>query len=154
MKQRRWWRPVVLVGAVLMVSACGGDDEEGTQQTPGPVPTAATEATDEVSVSFARPEDGATVTSPVRVQMQSTGILIGPVAEAREDTGHFDIMVDVGCVTPGQEIPNDEQHLHFGDGGSTAEIELEPGEHTLCLQASTNDHIAYDATDEITITVE
>lgn len=106
-------------------------------------------------VSFAEPQDGETVSSPVRVVMQSEEITIEEAGEVREGAGHFHIMVDVGCVEPGETIPADsEQHLHFGDGSTEATVELDPGEHTLCLQVGDGAHTALDATDEITITVE
>ena len=104
-------------------------------------------------VSFAEPEDGATVSSPVRVVMQSEEIRIEEAGEVREGAGHFHIMVDVECVEPGQTIPEDDQHLHFGDASTEASIDLDPGEHTLCLQVGNGQHAALDATDEITITV-
>ncbi len=105
-------------------------------------------------VSFVQPEDGATVSSPVRVVMQSEEIRIEEAGEVREGAGHFHIMVDVECVEPGQTIPEDDQHLHFGDASTEASVDLEPGEHTLCLQVGNGQHAALDATDEITITVE
>lgn len=105
-------------------------------------------------VSFAEPADGATVSSPVRVVMQSEEVTIEPAGEVQEGTGHFHVMVDVGCVEPGEVIPSDDDHLHFGDGSSETSVELEPGEHTLCLQVGDGLHTALDATHEITITVE
>lgn len=106
------------------------------------------------SVSFVEPDDGATVSSPVSVVMQADGITIEPAGEVIEDAGHFHVMIDVGCVTPGDEIPADDQHVHFGDASTETTLELTPGEHTLCLQAGDGLHTALDATDEITITVE
>lgn len=106
------------------------------------------------SVGFVEPDDGATVTSPVRVVMEAEGITIEPAGEVNEGAGHFHIMIDVGCVEPGVEIPADDQHVHFGDASTEASLELMPGEHTLCLQAGDGLHNALDATNEITITVE
>ncbi len=104
-------------------------------------------------VSFAEPEDGQTVASPVQVRMQSEEIRIEEAGEVREGAGHFHIMVDTACVEPGETIPEDDQHLHFGDASTETTIDLDPGEHTLCLQVGNGRHTALDATDEITITV-
>jgi uncharacterized protein DUF4399 len=104
-------------------------------------------------VSIASPEDGATVESPFGVSMEADGFTIEPAGEVREGTGHFHLMVDAGCVAPGQEIPEDGSHVHFGDGATEADLDLPPGEHTLCLQAGDGAHTALDLTDEITITV-
>lgn len=53
----------------------------------------------------------------------------------------------------GKTIPKDDQHQHFGDGSTEAELELEPGEHTLCLQFADGAHVATGLTDEVTVTV-
>lgn len=161
-------RLVAVAGAaVLVLAACGdGDTDEGA--TPdGATPTAAASPTGEAmspdgdmdhseppTASFVAPEDGATATSPVAVEMAAEGIEIAPAADAVEGAGHFHVMVDTDCLAVGETIPNDDTHLHFGDGSTSADVELEPGEHTLCLQVGTNDHSATAATAEITVTVE
>ena len=63
-------------------------------------------------------------------------------------------MVDTPCIEPGQVIPKDAQHLHYGKGQTEAKVDLEAGEHTLCLQAGDGAHTALDLTDEITVTVD
>jgi hypothetical protein len=54
----------------------------------------------------------------------------------------------------GEVIPSDDDSLHFGDGSMETSVELEPGEHTLCLQVRDGVSTALDATHEITVTVE
>lgn len=107
-------------------------------------------------VEFAGIKDGATVSSPVSIEFATTGgFEIIPAADGGgEGAGHMHVMIDVGCIAVGEEIPADDSHVHFGDGSTSTDLELEAGEHTLCLQAGDGDHIAMDATDEITITVE
>ncbi len=144
----------VSVGAVAVLlllagSACGDDDDEAT-------PTTTTEAPEPVaSVELVEPDDGAEVASPVHLEMAAEGFTIEPAAQGvREGAGHFHVMVDVGCVEPGQPIPVDTPgYNHFGMGQTEADLELAPGEHTLCLQAGNGGHIATDLTDEVTITV-
>ncbi|MGH8906254.1 MAG: DUF4399 domain-containing protein [Egibacteraceae bacterium] len=106
------------------------------------------------AVSFAEPTDGEAMSSPVRVTMEATGFDVEPAGEVRERAGHFHIMIDTGCITPGQPIPSDAAHLHYGMAQSTAELPLPPGQHTLCLQAGDGAHTALDLTNEITITVQ
>lgn len=92
--------------------------------------------------------------SPVQVEMEAQGITIEPAeAGVNEGAGHFHIMVDTDCVAPGEIIPDDDQHRHFGNGATSAELELEPGEHTLCLQLGDGAHEAREPTHEITVTV-
>lgn len=104
-------------------------------------------------VSFEKPKDGATVTSPVHIDMQAEGFRIEEAGPVREGAGHFHLMVDVGCVEPGRTIPQDGVHLHIGDGSTETDVALDPGEHILCLQAGDGEHTALDLTDEVTITV-
>ena len=130
---------LVLLGAVLLaLTGCGGGEDAGGS----------------ASSSFAAPADGDTVSSPVPVEMAAEGFEVAPAEGATEGQGHFHIMVDTDCVAEGETVPSDETHLHFGDGSTSTEVELEPGEHTLCLQAGDATHSAFGATDEITITVE
>ena len=104
-------------------------------------------------MTIASPEDGATVQSPFTVGMEAEGLTIEPAGEARDGAGHFHLMVDTDCVAPGQVIPEDEGHLHYGDGATEAELNLSAGEHSLCLQAGDGAHTALGLTDEVTITV-
>ena len=116
--------------------------------------TACSSGGDEASVSFTGISDGDTVSSPVSVGFDATGFTIEEAGEINEDAGHMHVMIDAGCVEVGETIPSDDQHLHFGDGSTSADLELEPGDHDLCLQAADGAHVALDLTDEISITVE
>ncbi|SFC48139.1 protein of unknown function [Halobiforma haloterrestris] len=109
----------------------------------------------EGSVEFVRPEDGAEVTNPVAFEAEVEGLKLEPAEEEdpEDGNGHLHVIVDEGCMNPGYVIPQDEGYHHLGDGESETELDLEPGEHDLCLQASDGIHNAYDLTDEITIEV-
>lgn len=133
---RHPWVAAVAMVPVLALASCGGDDAAA-------------------SVAFDRPSDGDSVQSPVTVEMAAEGVTIEPAdAGVNEGAGHFHVIIDAGCVQPGEVIPKDDTHHHFGDGSTTTELELEPGEHTLCLQLATGDHVATDLTDTITVTVD
>ena len=116
------------------------------------------EASDESpSVRFGLPADGATVTSPIEVAMLATGLIVEPSGEVNEGAGHFHILVDTDFTPAGEIIPTDEKHLHYGQGQTTATLELEPGEHTLRLQFADGLHTALEGdqyTDTITVIVE
>jgi hypothetical protein len=124
-----------LVLLALLASSCGGGDGGGA------------------GVSIASPGDGATVESPVAVTMEAEGLVVEAAGEAREGAGHFHLIVDADCLAAGETIPADERHRHLADGANETALTLEPGEHTLCLQAGDGAHEALDLTDEITITV-
>lgn len=135
---------LLLVAAVLVAAACGGDDEsDGGSADSGAA-----------SVTLASPGEGDTVTSPVTFQMEASNFTIEPAGDQQEGAGHFHLMIDVSCVDTGENIPVDDNHLHYGDASTTAEVELEPGEHTVCLQAGDGLHFALDLTDTVTFTVE
>lgn len=105
------------------------------------------------SVSIASPDDGATVESPFTVVMEAEGFTIEPAGDVRDGAGHFHLMVNTGCMSPGEVIPEDADHLHFGDGATQTHLDLPAGEHSLCLQAGDGAHTALELTDEITVTV-
>ncbi|XVH31088.1 DUF4399 domain-containing protein [Haloferacaceae archaeon DSL9] len=106
-------------------------------------------------VSFVEPDHGATVQSPVAAQFEASDpIAIEEAGEVTQNGGHWHVLVDTDSVPVGEIIPDDDHHIHFGDGSSEADLDLEPGEHTLVLQLGDGRHRALPKTDEITITVE
>ncbi len=116
----------------------------------------AEEATGDVGVEFVTPADGATVPRQFEVTMAARGLTVEPAGEIREGAGHFHILVDTDYVAPGEVIPRDAQHIHFGQGELTATLELEPGEHVLRLQFSNGAHLVLEGNqyrDQITVTV-
>ncbi len=102
------------------------------------------EGAQEPSVRFAGLADGATVSSPFEVTMEATGLVVEPSGEINEGAGHFHILVDTPFVDAGAVIPTDEAHLHYGQGQTTASLDLPPGEHTLRLQFADGAHIALE----------
>ncbi len=106
-------------------------------------------------VRFVTPQDGETVRSPVAVEMSATDFILEPAANGvNEGRGHLHIMIDVPCVEARLTVPPDDQHLHFGQAQTETSLELDPGEHFLCLQAADGNHTALPIIHEITITVE
>ncbi len=138
----------VVAAATLLAAACGDDDDDV-----GSGATTTAEA-GEPSVAFVAPTDGASVSNPVVVEFAAEGFTLEPAGEVHEGAGHLHVMVDVPCLAPGETIPRDAQHVHFGKGQTEGTIDMEAGEHTLCLQAGDGTHTALDLTDEITITVD
>jgi len=109
------------------------------------------------SVSITSPAEGAVVTSPFDVVMQATDFTIEAASNGPSDgAGHFHILVDQPAVAPGQAIPNNpgDGYYHYGDGSTTATLDLDPGAHTIRIQAGTANHLAYDLTDSVNIVVE
>lgn len=109
----------------------------------------------EGSVEFVQPDDGAEVTSPVSVEFDVEDLEIDAADdEPEESRGHMHLLIDVDCVEPGELIPQgEEEYIHYSEGELEDSVELEPGEYDLCAQAGDDAHIAYDLTDEISVTV-
>lgn len=107
-------------------------------------------------VFFKNLEDGATVTSPVKVEMGVEGITIKPAGELVEGTGHHHIIINEGPTPFGTVVGADATHIHFGKGQEETELDLEPGEYTLTLQFADGFHRSYgeDVSTTIKITVE
>ena len=108
------------------------------------------------SVAFASPADGATVTSPFEVVMVANGLTVEPAGEIHEGAGHFHILIDTDFIAPGELIPFDDNHRHFGQGQLTTMLDLKPGVHILRLQFANGADIALDGDQyraEITVNV-
>ncbi|PSP96364.1 hypothetical protein BRC94_12910 [Halobacteriales archaeon QS_5_70_17] len=86
--------------------------------------------------------------------MDAEGYTVEEAGEVNEGAGHFHVLVDRDPVAAGEMIPNDDGHVHFGDGATTAELDLAFGEHTLVLQPGNGAHEACPIHEEITVTVE
>jgi hypothetical protein len=102
-----------------VLAACGGGGEPPTPPT----------------VSFHQPTNNAIVPPTFTVIMGvDEGFVVEPAGEVRGGAGHFHILIDTDLIEAGEDIPDDEQHLHFDDGSTEAEITLSPGTHVLRLQ--------------------
>ncbi|MEL6318822.1 MAG: DUF4399 domain-containing protein [Pseudomonadota bacterium] len=117
------------------------------------------------SVYFVNLEDGATVSSPVKVIFGLSGMGVAPAGTEKEKTGHHHLLIDRPPLGQGPDgadefeanLPADENHRHFGGGQTEASVELAPGSHTLQLVLGDKDHIPHTppvTSEVITITVE
>ncbi len=115
----------------------------------GPVPEGA-------KVFFVEPKDGATVASPVKIQMGVEGMEVQPAGKIQDGSGHHHIVIDSDSVAKGTLVPADDKHKHFGKGQTETELQLAPGQHTLQLQFANGVHLSYgeQMSAKITITVE
>lgn len=154
-------RKTLLVLAVSGVAAFGvaacGDDEEDTT-------TAA--STDEASVSFVEPTDGATASDPVTAEVQVEGFGINADAVGKDNVegeGHLHFSMDGGEYdTPEYSGANGELAKQLGvDGQYSPSTEptityegLPKGEHTLEVDLVNNDHTETGTSATVTFEVE
>lgn len=157
--------------SLALLSACGGSEEEApaVEESAPEAPAAATpaalepsglprsEAIEGASVFFIMPEDGATVSSPVDIEFGIDRMSLVPAGVNEKFSGHHHLLIDTELPPLDRPIPADSNHIHFGDGSTSTQVELPPGEHTLLLLLGDHLHIPHDppvASQTITITVE
>ena len=143
-------RPFLTVAAVALLvlfAACAAD-ESGDSETHDDHEAEAAEAVDDGAprVYFDGLENHDTIPSLVTLNFAAENFTIEPVGDGaiNEGAGHYHIAIDGECLEPGIVIPTADPWIHFGDGSSSIEIELEPGEHYLCLQIGDGEHRTLD----------
>jgi hypothetical protein len=103
------------------------------------------------------PADGATVTSPFKVQFGLTGMGIAPAGTQVENTGHHHLLIDAPTVDFTVPLPSNDQVKHFGKGQTETTLDLKPGTHKLQLVFADWKHQAFTPpvqSETITITVK
>jgi len=118
---------------------------------------AATPSPDNAKVFIISPEDGATVSSPVKVKFGLEGMVLAPAGSNKPNSGHHHLLIDANEPKMDEPIPKDANHVHFGKGQSEAMVDLKPGEHTLQLLLGDKAHMPHDPevmSKQITITVK
>ena len=154
----------LLIAAVATAVGLGGI----ACRSEAPKEEAATETTSTESheghqlakVYFAKPKDGATVSSKSLTKFvftadnyQISPVPQGEVKEARANMGHFHLGVDTDCLPPGTVIPKADagakpgtagQWIHFGTGSNNIEMALNPGPHKMSVQVGDDLHTAVD----------
>lgn len=107
-------------------------------------------------VYFISPNNGDTVKSPVRIVFGLRGMGVAPAGTEVPNTGHHHLIIDAPLPPLDENIPMDENHVHFGGGQTEASIELSPGTHTLQLLLGDLYHMPHEPavySKQITITV-
>lgn len=140
---------LLALAATTLLQACSGGDE-APNAAADPVTTSA------ASVFIISPVNGETVTSPVTVEFGISGYALAPAGTYEEGTGHHHLILDAELPPLDAPIPSSENYLHFGKGQTSAELELEPGEHTLQLLLGDGNHVPHSTaliSDPIVITV-
>ncbi|MEI7464972.1 MAG: DUF4399 domain-containing protein [Burkholderiales bacterium] len=102
------------------------------------------------------PADGATVSSPFKVQFGVKGMTVAPAGTVAEGTGHYHLLINTDVIPKGDVIPADAQHLHFGKGQTEAELKLDPGTYKLTVLFADGLHKSYgnDMSASIRVTVK
>ena len=153
--------PISVITAAFTVMAACSQEQASAPATPSPQaspPTLQrTASAADARVFFITPADAAVVSSPVTLEFGMEVMTVVPAGDMTADSGHHHILIDTGLPDLNLPIPKDERHVHFGDGSSSTELDLAPGEHSLQLLVADHLHIPHDPplySEVITITVE
>lgn len=96
------------------------------------------------TVAFKNLKDGETVSSPVKIEMEATGIAVDTAGAVKPNSGHFHILVDAEDSIPsGEVVATDSSHIHFGKAQTETSLNLSPGKHKLVLQFADGAHRSY-----------
>jgi len=109
--------------------------EKGERTTP----------TEGARVFFIFPQNGVTLTSPIHVEMGVEGMTVEPAGKIVLGTGHHHLLIDRtgGFIPDGEIVPKDEVNIHFGNGQTEYDLELEPGTYKISLQFANGFHESY-----------
>ena len=171
MKSTRPCTMLTGIVALLALAACGQQDaaptvaDESSTDTAAPATVAEqpmslplrTASPAGATVFFITPGDGETLTSPVTVEFGLSGMSVVKAGVNEAHSGHHHLLVDTNPPNMELPIPANANHIHFGDGSTSTELALEPGEHTLRLLLGDHLHIPHDPpimSDTITITIK
>lgn len=109
------------------------------------------------AVYIIAPANGATVSSPVKVQFGLTGMGIAPAGSQIAGTGHHHLLINSPTVDLALPLPTTEQIVHYGLGQTETTLKLAPGTHKLQLLLGDWKHQAFNPalqSDVVTITVK
>lgn len=108
------------------------------------------------AVDVANLRDGMSVSSPLRVDFSIRGMGVIPAGKPHPKAGHHHMLVDTPLpANPGDKIPFNDFHRHFGKGQTGTVVALAPGPHRLRLLFADHDHKPYFVfSPEIRVTVK
>lgn len=149
-------KPRLVLGALaaaLLTGACSKPEAEPpvSDDTATGEPEAAiaavlprTAAPEGARVFFIIPADGDSVSNPVSIEFGIAGMSVVKAGDNTPASGHHHLLVDASLPDASLPIPADANHIHFGDGSTSTELTLEPGEHTLQLLLGDHLHIPHN----------
>jgi hypothetical protein len=109
-------------------------------------------------VKIATPRKGATVTGPVKVTLEATGVEIVPATDERAGTGHHHLFVDRDVTPVSDTIPRGVTGIiHLGRGQTEFVLDsLTPGRHRVIAVVADWKHIPLKplVVDTVTFTVK
>ena len=118
---------------IILLSFCTSESETNTEE----------KKEYNASVFFKNLTDGDTLISPFTVEMGVEGMYVEPAGNVKEGFGHHHIIVNCTHIDTDNVIPSDKKHIHFGQGETETDLELEAGNYCLTLQFADGFHKSY-----------
>ena len=106
-------------------------------------------------VKIVEPVNNAQLSSPVKVCMKVSGLLVEKAKKGvNEGRGHHHLLLNSLPVDLSQPIS--KQEIHMGDGSECKELKFVPGRHVIYSVFAYGNHVPYDPaiTDRIIITIK
>ena len=147
MKKILFYSIIIAVTAACS-SKTANESTTETEQTPETEETKV-----EPEVYFILPQNGATVSSPVKITMGVKGMEVEPAGQVNEGKGHHHLIVNGSFIEKGKVVPADSTHIHYGKGQTEVELELPPGKHTVTMQFADGVHVSYGESMSSTIEI-
>jgi hypothetical protein len=123
-------RFAVLALALMVIPGIAGAQAKasGTAKAKSTAPKKA-----RAKVEITEPVNKATVSSPVKIVLKTTGVDIAPATDERPGTGHHHLFVDHAVTPAGDTIPRGVTGiLHLGRGQTEFVLDsLKPGPHRV-----------------------
>jgi hypothetical protein len=121
-------------------------------------PAAQAQAAKKVTVKIVSPRNGATVTGPVLIKLQATGVRIVPATVEQPGTGHHHLFVDHPLTWLSDTIPMGSPGIiHLARGQTEFVLDsLKPGLHRVIALIADWRHIPLNplVADTVTFTVK
>ena len=121
-------------------------------------PATHAQASRKATVKITSPKSGATVSGPVKVTLQATGVQIVPATVERPGTGHHHLFVDHDLTWVNDTIPRGSSGIiHLGRGQTEFVLDsLKPGPHRVIAVIADWRHIPLNplVADTVTFTVK
>ena len=91
-------------------------------------------------------KDGASVKSPFLIIFGLKGMGVAPAGTKKANTGHHHLIINekIEGEELKENIPADEQHIHFGGGQTETTLNLKPGTYTLQLVLGDLNHVPHN----------
>ncbi len=91
-------------------------------------------------------KDGDSVKSPFLIIFGLKGMGVAPAGTKKANTGHHHLIINekIEGEELKENIPADEQHIHFGGGQTETTLKLKPGTYTLQLVLGDLNHVPHN----------